>query len=519
MQLARLVATSEAIAATRSRRAKAAHLGELLADISVEELPIAVAYLGGELPQGRIGLGYATIYRIDVTPATSASLELLDVDATLDRIADVSGPGSKAVREDELTDLLGAATDAEQSFLRRLMLHELRQGALEGIMVDALARATALDADALRRAAMVSGDLPAVATAALTGGSDALAAFRLQLFQPLQPMLAQTTEDAASALERFAPAVAEAKLDGARLQVHRLGDRVEAYTRNLRPVTDAVPEVVELVKRLDGDRLILDGEVIALQPDGRPHPFQVTMSRFGRSGDTGMDPTRLPLRAFFFDILHHDGEDLIDLPLLERIRRLDLITGSKHQPRRASVATAEQVRTFFDQVVGSGHEGIMVKDPASAYAAGRRGAAWLKLKPEHTLDLVVLAAEWGSGRRHGWLSNLHLGAREPASGEFIMLGKTFKGLTDSVLRWQTERFLELETHREGRVVYVRPEQVVEIAFDGVQASTRYPGGMALRFARVKGYRTDKSASEADTIDAVRAIFAGAHRMAMGTDRE
>jgi DNA ligase-1 len=508
MRLARLVATSEAIAATRSRNTKARHLGELLTDIGPEELPLAVSYLGGELPQGRIGLGYAMVYGVDIAPAPGPTLELLDVDAALERINGMSGPGSKAMRVEALEELLSAATEPEQDFLRRLILRELRQGALEGIMVDALAAATGIDADDVRRAAMVTGDLPAVATAAITGGADAIAGFHLRLFRALQPMLAQTTEDATTALDRFAPAVAEAKLDGARIQVHRDGDRVEAYTRNLRPVTEAVPEVVDLVKRFAADQVILDGEVIALRPDGRPYPFQVTMSRFGRSGDPDGGADRMPLRAFFFDVLHHDGDDLIDLPLRERIARLDTIAGPDHQPQRAAVATGGEVQAFFDHVLASGHEGIVVKDPASPYAAGRRGAAWLKLKPAHTLDLVVLAAEWGSGRRRGRLSNLHLGARDPATGEFVMLGKTFKGLTDSMLSWQTERFLELETHREGHVVYVRPEQVVEIAFDGVQRSSRYPGGMALRFARVKGYREDKSADEADTVDTVRRILEG-----------
>jgi DNA ligase-1 len=508
MRFARLVATSEAIAATRSRSTKARRLGEVLTEIRPEELPIAVAYLGGELPQGRIGLGYATVYGVEVPPATEPTLDLLDVDAAFQRIDDISGPGSKTMRLEALAELMRAATGPEQSFIRRLVLRELRQGALEGIMVDALAAAAAIDADDVRRAAMVSGDLPAVARAALTGGSAALAAFHLQLFQPLQPMLAQTADDVSTALDRFTPAVAEAKLDGARIQVHRDGDTVAVYTRNLRPVTAAVPEVVALVAGFGAQRIILDGEVIALRPDGRPYPFQVTMSRFGRSIDAPDGADGPALRPFFFDVLHHDGDDLIDLPLHDRISRLDLITGPDHQPQRATVSTEGDLLTFFEDVLASGHEGIMVKDPASTYAAGRRGAAWLKLKPVHTLDLVVLAAEWGSGRRHGWLSNLHLGARDPVTGDYVMLGKTFKGLTDSVLQWQTERFLGLETHREGHIVHVRPEQVVEIAFDGIQASSRYPGGMALRFARVKGYRADKPAADADTIDRVRAIFTG-----------
>jgi DNA ligase-1 len=508
MRLTQLVDTSAAMTATRSRKRKAALLGQLMTDLAPDEIPVAVAYLGGDMPQGRIGLGYATVYGAEADPAAAPSLEVLDVDAALTQIASISGPGSKAARNEALEALLHAATESEQDFLRRLILRELRQGALEGIMVDALAAATDIDADEIRRAAMVSGDLPAVASAALIQGADALDGFRLTLFQPLQPMLAQTAEDATSALDRFSPAVAETKLDGARIQVHRDGDRVQVYTRNLRPITGAIPEVVEVVRGFAAERLILDGEVIALREDGRPYPFQVTMSRFGRSTDIAEQSQRVPLRGFFFDVLHTDGEDLLDEPLEARIARLETIVGSDHQPERRLVATADQAETFFASVVASGHEGIMVKDPASTYAAGRRGAAWLKLKPAHTLDLVVLAIEWGSGRRQGWLSNLHLGARDPSSGGFVMLGKTFKGLTDATLQWQTQRFLELETHRSGHVVHVRPEQVVEIAFDGIQASRRYAGGMALRFARVKGYRDDKTADEADTVDSVRAIFEG-----------
>ena len=508
MRFERLVETSAAMAATRSRKAKAHHLGALLGDIRREEIAIAVAYLGGEIPQGRIGLGYATVSNVSVPPATSASLEVLDVDATLSSIAQISGPGSQRARATALESLLGAATAPEQHFLRRLILRELRQGALEGVMVDALAHTTGIAADELRRAAMVGGDLSAVAVAALTEGADALKRFRLTLFQPLQPMLAQTAADAAAALDRFATVIMEAKLDGARIQIHKDGDRVEAYTRNLRAVTGSIPHVVAAVRRLDADRLILDGEVIALRPDGRPYPFQVTMSRFGRAGEGDSDPqtNASALTGVFFDIIHRDGLDLIDLPLSDRVGHLDAVTGPDHQPQRRRATTVADAESFMREVLAAGHEGIMLKDPASPYAAGRRGSAWLKLKPAHTLDLVVIAVEWGSGRRRGWLSNLHLAARDPSSGGFVMLGKTFKGMTDETLAWQTERFLGLETHREGHVVHVRPEQVVEIAFDGIQASSRYPGAMALRFARVKGYRHDKTAAEADTIDTVRAIF-------------
>jgi len=506
MRLAQLVDTSAAMAATRSRKKKAELLGELLANLAPNEIPVAVAYLGGDMPQGRIGLGYAAVYGAEADPAAAPSLEVLDVDAALTEIAAISGPGSKAARNEALEALLGAAIEPEQDFLRRLILRELRQGALEGVMVDALATTTDIDAAEIRRAAMVSGDLPAVANAALTQGAGALGGFRLTLFQPLQPMLAQTAEAAADGLDRFSPAIAETKLDGARVQVHKDGDRVEAYTRNLRSIASAIPEVVETVRGFAAERLILDGEVIALREDGRPYPFQVTMSRFGRSTNIDEQSQTMPLRGFFFDVLHVDGADLLDILLEARIARLDSIVGADHQPERRLVSNADSAEEFFAAVVASGHEGIMLKDPQSTYSAGRRGAAWLKLKPAHTLDLVVLAAEWGSGRRQGWLSNLHLGARDPSTGTFVMLGKTFKGLTDATLRWQTERFLELETQREGHIVHVRPEQVVEIAFDGLQASSRYPGGMALRFARVKGYRNDKTADEADTIETVRGLF-------------
>ena len=508
MLFRRLVETSAALAATRSRNAKADHLGALLADVQLDEIPIVVAYLGGEIPQGRIGLGYAAVSKVNVAPASSATLSVLDVDAALTRIAQLSGPGSQRARAEALGSLLSAATAPEQDFIRRLIVRELRQGALEGIMVEALASTTGIAAAAVRRAAMVSGDLPAVAAAALSGGAAALDQFRLTLFQPLQPMLAQTATDPAAATQRFNPVVVEAKLDGARIQVHKDGGRVEAYTRNLRNVTESIPEIVEAVLAFRADRLILDGEAIGMAPDGRPYPFQVTMSRFGRSTDIASQSNALPLSGIFFDILHRDGEDLIDVALSERIAHLDAVVDLRNQPQRRTVATTQDAEAFYRDVLDAGHEGVVFKDPASPYAAGRRGSAWLKLKPAHTVDLVVIAVEWGSGRRKGWLSNLHLGARDRASGELVMLGKTFKGLTDAMLEWQTERFLELETHRDGHIVYVRPEQVVEIAFDGIQASSRYPGGMALRFARVKGYRDDKSAAEADTVDAIRAIFEG-----------
>jgi DNA ligase-1 len=503
--LADVVTTSERVSSTRSRRAKTAALAELLAAMDAIETGIGVAYLAGEIPQGRIGLGYAAVYAVGVEPALDPSLTLRQVDATLTNIASISGKGSNAARHEALEGLLAKATEAEQTFLRRLILRELRQGALEGVMVEAIAIASDVPAPEVRRAAMVGGELPAVAVAAREGGAEALAEFRLTLFRPVQPMLAQSAADAAAAMAKISPAAAEYKLDGARIQVHRDGDRVAVYTRNLRDVTSAVPEVVAAVQGLPLESAILDGETIALRPDGRPHPFQVTMSRFGSRDASN---TGVALSPFFFDCLHLDGVDLIDEPAGFRTEQMTERLPAGLMPARRIVATAEEAAEFFDEVLAAGHEGIMIKSLDAPYAAGRRGAAWMKVKPAHTLDLVVLAVEWGSGRRRGLLSNLHLGARDPDTGEFVMLGKTFKGLTDETLKWQTERFLELETHREGHVVHVQPEQVVEIAFDGIQASTRYPGGMALRFARVKGYRADKTAAEADTVDTVRAMFEG-----------
>lgn len=472
------------------------------------EIAIGVAYLSGELPQGRIGLGYATVHGVEAEPTGSARLRIRDVDDFLNRLASIAGPGSQRARRETLTKLLEQATTAEQAFLRGLLLRELRQGALEGVMVDAIADAAEVDGTAVRRAVMLSGDLAAVATAALSEGPDALTAFRLTLFHPIAPMLAQTAPDIAAALDRHSPASVEVKFDGARVQVHKHGERVAVYTRNLREVTAQVPEVVESAQSIEAQSVILDGEVIALGPEGRPQPFQITMSRFGRKLNVAEMQEQIPLTAFYFDCLHIDGVDLIDDDNETRWARLSDVVPAHSLPDRIVTADPEEAATFNAQVLASGHEGVMVKALDAPYAAGRRGAGWLKVKPTHTLDLVVLAVEWGSGRRRGLLSNLHLGARNDDAGEFVMLGKTFKGLTDSILEWQTQRFLDLETHREGHVVFVRPEQVVEIAFDGIQTSRRYPAGMALRFARVKGYREDKTAAESDTIETVRTIFEG-----------
>jgi DNA ligase-1 len=375
-------------------------------------------------------------------------------------------------------------------------------------MADAIAQAADVPAPTVRRSLMLVGDLGAVATAALTSGSDGLAAFRLTLLQPIQPMLAQPATDLASALERFGEAAVEWKLDGARLQVHVQGDDVRAFTRNLADVTDRVPEVVEALQALSLDSAILDGEVIALDERGRPHPFQVTMSRFGSRRGVEALRDSVPLSPFFFDCLHLDGQDVLDLPARQRFAALAEPLPEELLVPRIETGDAKEAERFLADVLERGHEGVMVKALDAPYEAGRRGGGWLKVKPSHTLDLVVLAAEWGHGRRQGWLSNIHLGVRDADTGGFVMLGKTFKGMTDEMLGWQTEKLLELETTRDGHVVHVRPELVVEVAFDGLQQSSRYPGGLALRFARVKGYRPDKSAAEADTIQRVRRLHSG-----------
>jgi DNA ligase-1 len=501
-----LARTSAELARTPGRLAKVDLLAACLRRLRPEEVPVAVAYLSGALPQGTIGVGWATLRDVAGDAPATPSLELLDVDRAFDRVGNAEGKGSQAARRGEVARLFSLATEEERTFLTGLLLGDLRQGALEGLMVEAVARAATIPAAEARRAVMVSGDLGAVAAAALAGES--LGRFRPTLLRPVQPMLAQTAEDVEDAMGRLGRAAVEWKLDGARIQVHRSGDQIRAFTRNLADVTDRVPEVVEAVRALPEDGLILDGEAIALRGDGRPHPFQVTMSRFGSRLDVERQRASTPLSPFFFDCLHREGEDLIDRPAAERAAMLEeALPGVLRVPRRIA-DDAEAASRVLEEALAAGHEGVMVKALDAPYEAGRRGASWLKVKRAHTLDLVVLAAEWGHGRRRGWLSNLHLGARDPASGSFAMLGKTFKGLTDHMLAWQTERLLELETAREGITVHVRPEVVVEVAFDGVQTSPRYPAGMALRFARVKAYRPDKRPEEADTVDTVRAIHEG-----------
>ncbi|HEX4960495.1 MAG TPA: ATP-dependent DNA ligase [Thermoanaerobaculia bacterium] len=508
MRLASLVTTSRRVAETRSRSEKIAALADLLRRLAPEEIDVATAWLSGNLRQGRIGLGGAAVR--DSRPgaaATEPSLTLGEVDSAFECIAATTGAGSTAARVTMLKDLLARATAEEQGFLVRLIFGELRQGAMAGLMAEALATAAEVPAGEVRRALMLAGELPAVARAALTEGRAGLGRFRLELLRPLQPMLASPAGDVTEALERLGEAAFELKLDGARVQVHKAGEEVRVFSRQGNDVTQAVPDLVETVQALPARQLILDGEVIALRPDGAPFPFQVTMRRFGRKLDVARLRGELPLTPFFFDVLHMDGEDLLDHPAGERFATLGSAAPGLTVPRIVT-ADAEEADAFFADALQHGHEGMMAKALDAPYEAGRRGFSWLKIKPAHTLDLVILAAEWGHGRRQGWLSNLHLGARDPENGGFVMLGKTFKGLTDERLAWQTKKLQEIALGTDGWTVYVRPELVAEIAFSDVQESPQYPGGLALRFARVKRYREDKTAAEADTIATVRKIFAG-----------
>jgi DNA ligase-1 len=508
--LSEISATSRAVTDTSRRLAKIDLLASLLSRVAPEEVATAVAFLSGSTGEGRIGVGAAAIRASrDVPPATVQTLTVADVRETLSEVARVSGSGANARRVELLRGLFGRATADEQQFLVRLLFGELRQGALEGVLVDAVARAGGIAPAVVRRATMLAGDLATVAVAALSGGSDALDRFRLQVLHPVQPMLADSADEIGDALAALGEASLEYKLDGARIQVHKAGDQVVVYSRALNAVTDAVPEVVDAVRALPASALILDGEVLALKPDGTPHRFQDTMRRFGRRLDVDRLREALPLRPYFFDLLHLDGRDTLDVPQAERFDALACaLPDSLVIPHRRTASPAD-AEAFLAEALARGHEGVMAKATGAPYAAGSRGSAWLKVKAVRTLDLVVLAAEWGSGRRTGWLSNLHLGARDPVRGGFVMLGKTFKGLTDQLLAWQTEALLSREVGRDAYTVYVRPELVVEVAFNDVQTSPTYPGGLALRFARVKRYRPDKQAAEADTVDAVRRIHQGA----------
>jgi DNA ligase-1 len=508
MRLARLVETSKRVSQTSGRLEKIGHLAALLSSLSPEEIEVAVAFLSGSYRQQRLNVGYAALQAaVEGSAAAEPSLEISEVDAAFERIAGVSaGKGSNAERQRLLRELLSRATREEQDFVFRLVIGELRQGAVEGVMLEAVARAAKVPAEQVRRARMMAGDLPTVARAAISGDAGELAGFGTQLFRPVHPMLAGSADDESVALGELGQALLEYKLDGARIQVHKGGDQVAIYSRRLNDVTAAVPELVEAVRRLPARDLILDGEVIALRPEGTPHPFQTTMSRFGKKLEVNRARAEVPLTPFFFDLLYFDGDSLMDEPASRRLAALTQAVPSSMLVPRSITSSAADAQVFLHRSLQAGHEGIMAKSLEGTYEAGRRGRRWLKIKPANTLDLVVLAAEWGHGRRHGWLSNLHLGARDPVSGGFVMLGKTFKGMTDEMLEWQTRKLLELEVARDGITVHVKPELVVETAFNEVQASTQYPGGVALRFARIKRYRSDKTAAEADTIESVRQIY-------------
>ena len=504
--LSDVVRTSTQVSGTPSRLAKVRELADCLGRLEPDEIRVAIPYLSGEIRQGRLSLGYASLQAARTRAAIAATLTIRDVDQTFDELKAVKGKGAAARREKRLAQLFGRATAEEQDFLARLIVGELRQGALEGVMLEAVAAAAELPAAEVRRAASVAGGIAQVAEAALTGGATALERFSIRLMQPVLPMLAQPAQDIEAALAALGTAILEWKLDGARVQVHKSGDEVRVFTRNLNEVTAAVPEIVAAARAATAHSLILDGEAIALRHDGKPHPFQVTMRRFGRKLDVEEVRGELPLSVFFFDCLLRDGEPLVDKGGIDRRKALEAAVPQRNLTPCIVTADKAQAAAFYADALSRGHEGVMAKALDALYEAGRRGAGWLKVKRAHTLDLVVLAAEWGHGRRRGWLSNLHLGARDPAGGGFVMLGKTFKGLTDELLEWQTKEILARETGRDDWTVRVRPELVVEIAFNDVQASPQYPGGLALRFARVKGYRPDKSPADADTIETVRRIY-------------
>ncbi len=496
--LADVVSASRLVGETSSRSRKVAILAELLRTLDADEVPICVGFLSGVPRQGRVGVGYATVYAVEPRPADAPSLTVIDVDRAIDEIERATGPGSVGRRASLLAELLGRATASEGVFLRRLFTGELRQGALAGLMADAVARAAGVPGVLARRALMLSGDLTRMAEIALTEGDDGLRRVGFEIFRPILPMLAATGAGVTEAMSTFELSSVEWKLDGIRIQIHRRDGDVRIYTRNLNDITATLPGIVEAALSLPVRQAVLDGEALWMR-DGGPAAFQDTVSQI----DSDAPPEGIV--TFLFDLLHVDGEDLLDAPLTDRLARLAAIAPGLVIP---GVLTADprEGECVLEASLSAGHEGVVVKDAASPYAAGRRGGAWRKVKPVRTYDLVVLGAEWGHGRREGWLSNLHLGARDPGSGGFVMVGKTFKGMTDELLRWQTETLLDLETSRRGIAVMVRPELVVEIALDGVQSSTRYPGGVALRFARVKRYRPDKDASEADTIDELRALL-------------
>ncbi len=510
MLLSRLARMSQEVAATSARSRKIALLAELFREAEPDDVPVVIPYLAGRLPQGRIGVGWKVLSH-PVPPAAEPALTVREVDALLTTLGKVSGPGSQAERARLVGELLGAATEDEQRFLFGLLTGEVRQGALDAVAVEGLAQATGAAPAEVRRAVMLAGSLQAVAKALLADGPGALERFRLTVGRPVLPMLAHSASSVAEAIEKLGACAVEEKLDGIRVQVHREGDTVRVHTRTLDDITGRLPEVTAAARELPGERFILDGEVISFGDDGRPRSFQETAGRVGSRVDVTTAAREVPVSPVFFDALSVHGRDLLDLPFAERHAELARLVPEPMRVRRTVVSgpgDLDAAERFLAETLERGHEGVVAKGLDAAYSAGRRGASWLKVKPVHTLDLVVLAAEWGHGRRTGKLSNLHLGARS-ADGGFVMLGKTFKGMTDAMLQWQTERLRELAVDESGYVVTVRPELVVEIAYDGLQRSTRYPAGVTLRFARVIRYREDKRPEEADSVEALLAAHPGA----------
>ncbi len=507
MQLKHLVQLVDRLRATARKNEKITLIADFLKQTAGIDTALSAFYLTGSLPQGKVGIGWRTIEEaLSEGISGNASLTLKEIDDLFDQIAAAAGPGSSGQKMALLRRLFQQADAQERPFLAQLLIGELRQGALEGIVLEGIAKAAALSSGEVRQAMMFSGNIGEVARAALEEGSAGLGRFSLHLFSPVSPMLAQTAETVAEAIERLGIAAFEFKLDGARIQVHKGGEAVRIFTRQLQEVTDRLPEIVEWARTLPIGEIILEGEAIALRPDGAPQPFQITMRRFGRVKNVEIMRREIPLTSFFFDCLYREGTSLLTLPYRERVALLSEAIPPGSMIPRTVTENREEAEQFLKEALIAGHEGLMAKALDAPYIAGQRGSNWLKLKAAKTLDLVILAAEWGHGRRSGWLSNLHLGARDPESGQFLMLGKTFKGLTDEMLRWQTEKFLSLEIRRDQWTVYLRPELVVEVAFSDIQESPRYPAGMALRFARVKRYRPDKSAAEADTIQTVMDAF-------------
>ena len=500
-----VVETSRRIASTSKRLEKTGLISDLLQRLSPDEVEVTVAFLSGAARQGRIGIGYATVRDAVQKPTPAPELQILEIDRALWDIAEVRGPGAEQRRRELLGQVMARATEPEQQFLIRLLMGEIRQGALEGIMLDALAKAAGISASHIRRAAMMAGGAANIARTVLTEGEPGLKKFDIQLFRPVQPMLAQPAEDIHEALSELGEAALEYKFDGARVQVHKSGDQIAVYSRSMNDVSAAVPEVVHAVRNMPASDLILDGEVLSLDPEGRPQPFQVSMRRFGRKLDVEQMLDELPMTPFWFDLLYLNGQPVIDEAQARRFGELTKLAPAGNIVPHLSTGDRTGAEEFLQQALREGHEGVMAKSLSAPYAAGARGQSWLKVKQARTLDLVILAAEWGNGRRQGWLSNLHLGARDTEKGGFAMLGKTFKGLTDEMLAWQTHQFLKLEIARDKYTVYLEPKIVAEIAFNEIQVSARYASGLALRFARVKRYRPDKAASDADTFQTVRRL--------------